>query len=312
MNNHIAIYHAAPRMGDLLIHLGIYNSIFHNTGKKIIFICSNKKLASVIFDKVNFINQVVEFRVKKGFNQIKNFYNFKSIVKNFNIEEIYIIEKNTTPAFFSYLSGINKIFSYGIKPLQKIFIKNDPININLKYDVELSLATDFLKKLNFKKKDFYFQNIAKDTNTIFICNKASDEKRKWPRSHLFDLVSKILIKDPSLKIYLNIDINDFNEIKFKFKDKVISTIDLSIEQLIKVIMKCKFSLSIDTGPSHLSLRLLKKTFVLYTSTLPQIYSPNHFPLISPYIKDKNKLEISNNKSSDINVDFVWNILNDQF
>lgn len=310
--DNIAIFHTAPRLGDLLIHMDIYFSIYKNTNKKIIFICGNKELANIILGKFYFIEHIIEFKINKSLKKVIDFYKFFSLKKKFHIKEIYIIEKNINPVIFAYFTNIKNIYSFGLKKIQTLFINNKKIHPKFINEVEYDLAYAFLNVLKFNYYQLNFTYKSEVTNSLFLCNHASDEKRKWPKKNFKYLISKIINQDKNIKLFLNISSNDFNEIKSLFPMNVELTIGLSLVKLIEVIKKCRFVFSIDTGPSHLSLRLSKKTYVIFSSTIPQKYSDKLFPIISDKIINKNKLQIRNNFSSDISVEKVWDSIKHEF
>lgn len=312
LKNNIAIFHTAPRLGDLLIHMDIYFSIYKNTNKKIIFICGNKLLADLILGKFEFIEQIIEIKIEKGLKKIINFYDFFKLTRKFNINEIYVIEKNTNPILFAFFSNIKLRYSYGIKKIQNLLISNKKLSSKLKFEVEYDLAYEFLKVLKFKFHQLNFTYKSDLSDSLFLCNQASDDKRKWPIENFKNLISKIIEKNKKIKLFLNISKADFTEIKDLYPKNVELTIDLSLIQLIEVIKKCKFTFSIDTGPSHLSLRLSKKTYVIFSCTLPQIYSNNLIPIVSDNIINKNKFQIIENISDDISVEKVWNSIKHEF
>ena len=306
--NNIAIYHAAPRVGDKLIHLDFYYSIFKKYKKKIVLICTNK---DPIISKCDFYSEIIDFEIKKGLPQIISFVKFNKIIKTRKINKIYIFEKNTKPALFSYLSGIDRIYSYGIKSIQKIFIHNNPIDKEYHSLVEYDQADNFLKKLSIKKYNFFFKRKKIIKNNIFICNKASDYLRKWPYKNLKKIITNILNSNPDSKIYLNIDHADYLDLIKEIKCDLHYTSNLSLVDLFDIISNCSFSLTIDTGPSHMSLRLGIKTYVLFSRTIPNKYSDNLVAIIDKKIKELDKIKITNRKN-DINVDYVWDYIKHEF
>tara|TARA_B100000989_G_scaffold3182_1_gene2212 strand:+ start:1085 stop:2050 length:966 start_codon:yes stop_codon:yes gene_type:complete len=308
-NNNIAIYHAAPRIGDKLIHLDFYYSIFKKYKKKIILICHNK---DQIISKCDFFSEIIDLEIKKGLPQILSFIKFNKIIKTRKINKIFIFEKNSKPALFSFFSGIDSIYSYGIKNIQKLFIHNNSIDKEYYPLIEYDQAENFLKKISIKKHNFFFKNNKLPKNHIFICNKASDNLRKWPNQNLKEIIIKILNSNSHSKIYLNIDHKDYLELSKQIESNLYYTSNLSLIDLFDIISQCSFSLSVDTGPSHISLRLGIKTYVLFTRTLPNKYSDNLIPIIDKNIKDVDKSIITNRKSDNINVDYVWDYIKHEF
>ena len=57
----------------------------------------------------------------------------------------------------------------------------------------------------------------------------------------------------------NIDHTDYLDLTKEIKSNLFYTSNLSLVDLFDVISNCSFSLTIDTGPSHMSLRLGIKT-----------------------------------------------------
>ena len=307
--SNIAIYHAAPRVGDKLIHLDFYYSIFKKHKKKIILICTNK---DPIISKCEFFSEIIDLEIKKGLPQIISFIKFNKIIKTRKINRIYIFEKNTKPALFSYLSGIERIYSYGIKRIQKLFIHNNPIDKKYYSLVEYDQADNFLKKISIKKYSFFFKRKKIIKINIFICNKASDLLRKWPYKNLNKIIVKILNLNPDSNIYLNIDHADYLDLTKEIKGNLFYTSNLSLVDLFDVISNCYFSLTIDTGPSHMSLRLGIKTYVLFSRTIPNNYSDNLVAIIDKKIKELDKIKITNRKSDNINVEYVWDYIKHEF
>lgn len=307
--DNIAIFHSAPRLGDILIHLSIYYSISVFENKKIIFITHDKELAFKILKDVKFIFTIVEFKqLKKNF--LKNFVSFLQIKKTYDITKLYILEKNINPSLFAYFSRIKSIYSYGIKTPQRFFINNPHISDYYFDKVEYDQAKAFLNKLNINENKFYFHNNFKTINAVFICNLASDEKRRWPIDYLEQILEHIQKKNKNIKIFLNVSSKDFNYLLSKKMKNIIHTLNLSLDELKIIIQKSKFTFSIDTGPSHLSIRYRIKTYVLFSCTIPQMYSSYLIPITSNKIKNKNKLEIRNYSSKDISVRRVLNYLNE--
>ena len=301
----IAVLHSGPRLGDLLIHLNIYYSISRNKKQKIILICNN---SSPLLKKCSFIKEVIEYKIDKKIKFINSFSKFYQISKKYRITDIFVLEKNSNPVIFAYLCGIKNIYSYGIKKIQKKLIKNKPLHKYELNNIEYDQASSFLSKLNFLEYDFYFKKKNNISNKVFICNIASDDLRKWPTRNLNKIIQNLIKIDPAINIYINTDMNEFNIIKKNFPKNVTNTISYSILELFEIISDSKFTLSIDTAPAHISIRLGIKTFVLFSRTLPNLYSNLMIPIFDKKIKNLNKLEISN-FNNDIDVLSVWSAIN---
>lgn len=302
----IAVLHSAPRLGDLLIHLNIYYSISRNKKQKIILICNNP---SPLLKKCNFIKEIIEYKIDKNIKFINSFFKFYQISKKYNITDIFVLEKNSNPVIFAYFSGIKNIYSYGIKKIQRKLIKNKSLDKCELKNIEYDQATSFLSKLDFPEYKFYFKKNNNISNQVFLCNIASDSLRKWPTQKLNNIIQNLTKIDPAINIYINTDINEFSIIKKKFPKNVTNTINYSILELFEIISNSTFTLSIDTAPAHISIRLGIKTFVLFSRTLPNLYSNFMIPIFDKKIKNLNKLEISK-FNNDIDVDSVWNVIND--
>ena len=135
--------------------------------------------------------------------------------------------------------------------------------------------------------------------------------RKWPYKNLNKIIVKILNLNPDSNIYLNIDHADYLDLTKEIKGNLFYTSNLSLVDLFDVISNCYFSLTIDTGPSHMSLRLGIKHMFYFQEQFQIIIQ-----IISSYndkkIKELDKIKITNRKSDNINVEYVWDYIKHEF
>tara|TARA_B100000963_G_scaffold212941_1_gene185556 strand:- start:72 stop:998 length:927 start_codon:yes stop_codon:yes gene_type:complete len=296
MKNRIGIINFSDfRLGDILINRNFYRSISHFHKKELVIFSKNISPIeeTLKYDNLSFISVKNDFR--KGFRQIHDYVKFLNQIKKNNIKIIYVLDDNLRPILFSFFSGINELYGFGFG-IQKIFLTNKKhlkkkiIKKNKHYILE-----NFLSILNipFSKETIKInKNInIPENNNIFINLDSSSELKNWGDENFFKLIKKInSVKKKNFIINcLNYKTKIFdylNDENISFKD----VSHLSISDLFNSINNCDFSITNDTGPSHISIALAKKTFIIFLENNKFNYKYSEF--MYPIIVDKEYKDIN--------------------
>ena len=284
------IIQTRPGVGDLCMFLPYIQQIKeHNKDFQFTLITKKRTAAKQILKYEQSVNQTVYLEdeilgITKS--KINNFFKILNFIKKNNFSKIYIMHFSIFWFLVAKISGIKKIYKYGI------FKKNVDIYLNALEQNKRWLQDS---NLSSQTKIAYPQNNIKNNNQIIIGIGSSGPTKRWPTENYIELIKKISNKN--IKFYLA---GGNNEIENQIANKIINEIkdnrieslcSLSIEEIMPIINSSKLYIGNDTGFMHLSAGLNIPAIGLFGDT-PLSYA-NYTKNIMPIIP-KNFETVSHN------------------
>ena len=298
------IIQTRPGVGDLCMFLPYIQQIKeHNKDFQFTLITKKRTAAKQILKYEQSVNQTVYLEdeilgITKS--KINNFFKILNFIKKNNFSKIYIMHFSIFWFLVAKISGIKKIYKYGI------FKKNVDIYLNALEQNKRWLQDS---NLSSQTKIAYPQNNIKNNNQIIIGIGSSGPTKRWPTENYIELIKKI--NNKNIKFYLA---GGNNEIENQIANKIINEIkdnrieslcSLSIEEIMPIINSSKLYIGNDTGFMHLSAGLNIPAIGLFGDT-PLSYA-NYTKNIMPIIP-KNFETVSHNSMamSQITIEQVLN------
>ncbi len=284
------IVQTRPGIGDLCMYLPYIQQIKdHNKDFQFTLITKKRTAAKQILKYEKSVNQIVYLEdeiLEITKSKINNFFKILNFIKKNNFSRIYIMHFSIFWFLLAKISGIKKIYKYGI------FKKNVDIYLNALEQNKRWLQDS---NLSSQTKIAYPQNNIKNNNQIIIGIGSSGPTKRWPTENYIELIKKI--NNKNIKFYLA---GGNNEIENQIANKIINEIkdnrieslcSLSIEEIMPIINSSKLYIGNDTGFMHLSAGLNIPAIGLFGDT-PLSYA-NYTKNIMPIIP-KNFETVSHN------------------
>jgi heptosyltransferase-2 len=298
------IIQTRPGVGDLCMFLPYIQQIKeHNKDFQFTLITKKRTAAKQILKYEQSVNQTVYLEdeilgITKS--KINNFFKILNFIKKNNFSKIYIMHFSIFWFLVAKISGIKKIYKYGI------FKKNVDIYLNALEQNKRWLQDS---NLSSQTKIAYPQNNIKNNNQIIIGIGSSGPTKRWPTENYIELIKKI--NNKNIKFYLA---GGNNEIENQIANKIINEIkdnrieslcSLSIEEIMPIINSSKLYIGNDTGFMHLSAGLNIPAIGLFGDTPLSYanYTKNIMPIIPKNFKTVGHNSMAMNQ---ITVDQVLN------
>jgi heptosyltransferase-2 len=274
------IIQTRPGVGDLCMFLPYIQQIKeHNKDFQFTLITKKRTAAKQILKYEQSVNQTVYLEdeilgITKS--KINNFFKILNFIKKNNFSKIYIMHFSIFWFLVAKISGVKKIYKYGI------FKKNVDIYLNALEQNKRWLQDS---NLSSQTKIAYPQNNIKNNNQIIIGIGSSGPTKRWPTENYIELIKKI--NNKNIKFYLA---GGNNEIENQIANKIINEIkdnrieslcSLSIEEIMPIINSSKLYIGNDTGFMHLSAGLNIPAIGLFGDTPLSYanYTKNIIPII---------------------------------
>lgn len=298
------IIQTRPGVGDLCMFLPYIKQIKeHNKDFEFTLIAKKRSAAKHILKYEQALNQIVYLEdeiIEITKSKINNFFKILNFIKKNNFSRIYIMHFSIFWFLLAKISGIKKIYKYGI------FKKNVDIYLNALEQNKKWLQDS---NLSSQTKITYPKNNSKNNNQIIIGIGSSGPTKKWPTENYIELIKKI--NNKNIKFYLA---GGNNEIENQIANKIINEIkdnrieslcSLSIEEIMPIINSSKLYIGNDTGFMHLSAGLNIPAIGLFGDTPLSYanYTKNILPIIPENFKTVGHNSMAMNK---ITVDQVFN------
>jgi heptosyltransferase-2 len=298
------IIQTRPGIGDLCMFLPYIQQIKeHNKDFAFTLVTKKRTAAKQILKYEQSLNQIVYLEdkiIEITKSKINNFFKLLNFIKKNNFSKIYIMHFSIFWFLVAKISGIKKIYKYGI------FKKNVDIYLNALEQNKRWLQDS---NLSSQTKIAYPQNNIKNNNQIIIGIGSSGPTKRWPTENYIELIKKI--NNKNIKFYLA---GGNNEIENQIANKIINEIkdnrieslcSLSIEEIMPIINSSKLYIGNDTGFMHLSAGLNIPAIGLFGDT-PLSYA-NYTKNILPIIPENFKTIGHNSMAiNQITVDQVLN------
>jgi len=300
------IVQTRPGIGDLCMYLPYIQQIKdHNKDFQFTLITKKRTAAKQILKYEQSVNQIVYLEdeiLEITKSKINNFFKILNFIKKNNFSRIYIMHFSIFWFLLAKISGIKKIYKYGI------FKKNVDIYLNALEQNKRWLQDS---NLSSQTKIAYPQNNNKNNNQIIIGIGSSGPTKKWPTENYIELIKRI--NNKNIKFCLagggnEIENQIANKIINEIKDnKIESLCSLSIEEIMPIINSSKLYIGNDTGFMHLSAGLNIPSIGLFGDTPLSYanYTKNIMPIIPKNFKTVGHNSIAMNQ---ITVEQVLNVV----
>jgi heptosyltransferase-2 len=279
------IIQTRPGIGDLCMFLPYIQQIKeHNKDFAFTLVTKKRTAAKQILKHEQSLNQIVYLEdeiIEITKSKINNFFKLLNFIKKNNFSKVYIMHFSIFWFLVAKISGIKKIYKYGI------FKRNVDIYLNALEQNKRWLQDS---NLSSQTKIAYPQNNGKNNNQIIIGIGSSGLTKKWSTENYIELIKRI--NNKNIKFYLA---GGNNEIENQIANKIINEIkdnrieslcSLSIEEIMPIINTSKLYIGNDTGFMHLSAGLNVPAIGLFGDTPLSYanYSKNILPIIPENFK----------------------------
>jgi len=256
----------SPGIGDLQILLSYVHQISKELNKPVSILAQKSTHARAIFKNDKHIDEVIDLGKK-------DFLNIINKIKLKKFDQCYIYSDSIRLWLIAKLSDISKIYHY------PFFSK--------KFANFYKTAKEFTEKILEKKisssSKIYWNNesiekakknynIKNDVKNIVCGISASGPTKRWDIDNYIRLLQEINSKFPC-KFFLFGGKNDEILIE-KVMSSVSNCVSLSkldLEQIIPIIAACRFCISNDSGPLHVSANLNLKCLAIFCDSPPSAY-----------------------------------------
>ena len=290
------IIQTRPGVGDLCMFLPYIQQIKeHNKDFQFTLITKKRTAAKQILKYEQSVNQIVYLEdeiLELTKSKLNNFFKIINFIKKNNFSKIYIMHFSIFWFLVAKISGIKKIYKYGI------IKKNVDICINALEQNKRWLQDN---NLSSQTKITYQQSNSKNNNQIIIGIGSSGPTKKWPTENYIELIKRI--NNKNITFYLA---GGNNEIENQIANKIIneakenrieSLCSLSIGKIMPIISSSKLYVGNDTGFMHLSAGLNIPAIGLFGDTPLSYanYNKNILPIIPENFKTVGHNSMAMNK-----------------
>jgi len=289
MKDKIAILAPGKGWGNFVSYISCYKIISETRNNKVNIITKKFSSADSFLSDQNFVENFFEIpdNSRGIIKKIKSIIIIYKIIKNLNLNEIFIFHSSTLLVLISYFAGVNKIYAPGIK-FQNFFLKKEYKfynNYRTKLIEPVEESKNLTKKI-LKIDDVPFKtlkfNKKIDVKKVAICIACSGNEKQWGLENYIKLI-KFLSSRDYLKFLLlsGKDQADIEKEIIKRSDVKLEFIRTSMKTIAEVIpdlKDCKLVIGNDTGFAHLATAYSKKTFVILGNCPPHSYSDLIIPI----------------------------------
>ena len=296
----ICVVYPSGKLGDLIWHLPFFKHISSHTKQKVYLITRSSTRSKQLLKNETYIKDIFYNEFKKGTtNYFLEVLKIKNFFKQQKIKEVWILDKISRPAIAAKISGIKKIYGYGVGA-QNFYITNKSrlskkdlflhyiergvkffktINIPINYTPpSINIDQDLLKKT----KNLFSGQTKK---TIIVYGVDSVEMWKsWPQERYVELIKKInhqhkniynvLVASPknikyAEEILKNTNIKEANNLSY-----------LLIEDVACLLRLADFYIGNDNGLLNLAAALNTKSIGIFGATRSLSHSELIYPVVS--------------------------------
>lgn len=269
--SNILIIETRPGIGDLCMYIPRMQEIKNKYPKNRLFLITKKRSkAKEIFKYDHLLDSIEYIEQLRGFK----IFNF---LKNNKFTRVFCFHSGTKYLKYYFYSLIlnYKFFWYGVKRQ-----RSNQMQIAIKKNKEWLGLNKFNNSLEiilpFKK------NTRLNQIVLGISSSGSSDNKKWPISYFCSLIEKLIPNYEFIIAGDKSDINEINEIKVRFKElNIISLENLELIDSIIAIKDSNYYIGNDTGFLHICSGLGMKSFCLYGDTPSHnaIYNQNIIPIL---------------------------------
>ena len=256
----------SPGIGDLQILLSYIHELSKELNEPVSILAQKSTRARAIFKNDERIFEVIDLGKK-------DFLNIINSIKLKKFDRCYIYSDSIRLWLIAKLSGISKIYHYP-------FFSKKFANF---YKTAKEFTEKILqKKINSSSKIYWNKESIekakkdydiKDNVKNIVCGiSASGSTKRWDIDNYIRLLQEINSKFPC-KFFLFGGKKDeilIEKVMSSFSNCV-SLSKLDLEQIIPIIAACRFCISNDTGPLHVSANLNLKCLAIFCDSPPSAY-----------------------------------------
>jgi heptosyltransferase-2 len=255
-----------PGLGDLQIILSNIHHISKEIGKPLTVLARRTTGAAAVFKHDPFIDDVID-------SEKKDFFNIINKIKSRKFDQCYIFSDSIRLYLIAKLSGIKKIYHYP-------FFSKKGKNF---YKTAQEFTEEILKrKINSASKIYWEKesiekakkdyDIKADFKNIICGISASGPTKRWDIDNYIKLFQEIGSKFPC-KFFLFGGKNDeiLIERVMSSVSNCVSLSKLDLSQIIPIIAACRFCISNDSGPLHISANLNLNCLGIFCDSPPSAY-----------------------------------------
>ena len=264
-------------IGDIIFHIPIFKSIYSTYKNKITIITNKANKSDYLLKNEEYINDII-FENFDRENLVKNSISLIKKVNNINPDIMFLThgsKRLVFPLFFS-------------KPKKKIYFgrhsNNEDLASFLINEYKTKFRSDnFINEYNLK--NFNTSN----TNSILLNIDSHHNQNNWGEKNFINLTDKLLSDYKTFKVYINMSPNNkiyFENIieKFKNNKEVNFLYNYSFDQILNVILNCKFVIGNESGPICISALFKKLTFSFFDEKTTAKSSKTIFENVNMYQK----------------------------
>jgi len=255
-----------PGLGDANILLSNIHHISQEIDKPLTILAQKTTGARTIFKHDPHVNDVIDLGKRDFLNIVKK-------IKSRKFDQCYIYSDSIRLYLIAKLSGIKKIYHYPFFSKKgKNFYKTAQEFTEKILQKKISSSSKIYwnnESIEKAKKNY---NIKNDVKNIVCGISASGPTKRWDIDNYIRLLQEINSKFPC-KFFLFGGKNDEILIE-KVMSSVSNCVSLSkldLEQIIPIIAACRFCVSNDSGPLHISANLNLKCLAIFCDSPPSAY-----------------------------------------
>ena len=251
---------------DLQILLSYVHQISNELDKSVSILAQKSTHARAVFKNDKHIDEVIDLGKKDFLNIIKK-------IKLKKFDQCYIFSDSIRLWLIAKLSGISKVYHYPFfsKKFANFYKTAKEFTEKILEKKINSSSKIYWNKESIKKaKEDY--DIKDDVKNIVCGISASGPTKRWDIDNYIKLLKEINSKF-SCKFFLFGGKNDEILIE-KVMSSVSNCVSLSkldLEQIIPIIAACRFCVSNDSGPLHVSANLNLKCLAIFCDSPPSAY-----------------------------------------
>ena len=256
-----------PGLGDANILLSNIHHISQEINKPLTILAQKTTGARTIFKHDPHVNDVIDLGKRDFFNIIKK-------IKSRKFDQCYIYSDSIRLYLIAKLSGIKKIYHYPFFSKKgKNFYKTaqEFTEKILKKKINSASKIYWDKESVEKAKKNY--DIKSEVKNIICGISASGPTKRYDIDNYIRLFQKLNSNFPSCKFFLFGGKNDevlIEKVMSSIKNSV-SLSKLNLDEIIPIIAACRFCISNDSGPLHISANLNLKCLAIFCDSPPSAY-----------------------------------------
>ncbi|OGT35818.1 MAG: hypothetical protein A2W28_12085 [Gammaproteobacteria bacterium RBG_16_51_14] len=284
-------------IGDLMWHLPYLRRISENARDgKIIYITNASSHAKLLLAGEKCISEVIYLRQdKEMFGYMRKILDLANSLRNRCIEQVYILDTVSYPAFSAFLAGIRNRYGFGSRKQRRWLTQHDYLDEAVLKAHPLEKLPAYMRMINLSVEDTeprlqLPQSLITDVRMEFAtCLKpwigigvgASTPERIWPAERTAELCTWLINKTRGTVFLLGADAEkDLGSLIMQYLARANVQLDhvrnlagkCAIDFTGAIISECRLFFGMDSGPINMAAALEVTTFGLFAVSPPLHYS----------------------------------------